>query len=163
LEIVTIKLEYITNKLNDNNPINNTPVVDSNSISAPNFILKNELGANIVLEKYNHSSKKLFLFTDKNCDACKESYPEIEKFTSSYPSVKTVVFILNTTPEELRKFKIENKYHFDTLAATEQTFGEYMIQTTPSAYLLDENNNIESIVEQFETKKDLEEFIFQIK
>lgn len=168
-----LKLLKISDKVNTINIktdsiIKNTKdeIVEYNYNEFPpalDFSLKNSLGEEVTLLNFNKTGKKLFIFTDKDCEACKGIYKVVNEFTISYPSIEVVVFQLNTKIKDAKEFLTKNKYVFEILVASEKTFRDYMIQGTPSGYVIDKDNNVVAIADGFENKKNLEDIMFSPK
>ncbi|WP_299437470.1 TlpA disulfide reductase family protein [uncultured Aquimarina sp.] len=131
-------------------------------IMAPKFILKNQKDSNVGLDDLTKEKKKLLVFTREDCSYCEDYYPELNKFAKKYStSFDVVVIKLDSNVKDTQKTLDEKKYYFEILKGNEKVFMDYHIQSTPTTYLLNKNNEIEmgAIVNN---ENELEEWIFQI-
>ncbi len=162
LDTALVKIETLEDKVASLSFTNN--VYTETSIDkppAPNFELLNKEGAIISLNDFSNEKRKILVFGSKDCNYCKEYYPELHNFSKEYTNLDVIVIEEGSTVEDLKKHSKESQYSFVQLVGTLKVINDYQVESTPTTYLLDEKNNIVR-VGIINTKLDLESFVFKV-
>lgn len=103
--------------------------------AAPAFSLPDTEG-DIVSLASMAGRRVLLAFSSVTCPACRQTWPELKRFSETHADVQVVMFSHGAL-EESRQMKQEQGFSFPVLVARSEVLQAYQVSGTPFFYVID--------------------------
>jgi methylamine dehydrogenase accessory protein MauD len=111
------------------------PVSLETETAAPAFSLPDTEG-NVISLADMAGQRALLAFSSVTCAACRQTWPELTRFSETHADVQVVMFSHGTL-EESRQMKQEQDFSFPVLVAQPEVLQAYQVPGTPFFYVID--------------------------